>query len=79
LPSLPTIFGPGDSFLQYFKCILAKCALAQMSRVENNFFTYTTNIELHGDEKKPKSPSHMQQLISNPKNLPKLKPYGFKI
>jgi hypothetical protein len=21
----------------------------------------------------------MQQLISNPKNLPKLKPYGFKI
>ncbi len=50
-----------------------------MSRVENNLFTYTTNIELHGDEKKPKSPSHMQQLISNPKILPKLKPYGFKI
>jgi hypothetical protein len=27
-----------------------------MSRVENNFFTYTTNIELLGDEEKPKSP-----------------------
>jgi hypothetical protein len=58
---------------------LKNCALAQMSRVENNFFTYTTNIELLGDEKKPKFPSHMQQLISNPINLPKLKPYGFKI
>jgi hypothetical protein len=58
---------------------LEKCALAQMSRVKNNFFTYTTTIELLGDEKKPKSPSHMQQLISNPKNLPKLKPYGLKI
>ncbi len=58
---------------------MEKCALAQMSRVKNNFFTYTTTIELLGDEKKPKSPSHMQQLISNPKNLPKLKPYGLKI
>jgi len=34
-----------------------------MSRVKNNFLIYTTNIELRGDEKKPKSPSHMQQLL----------------